>query len=243
MFRVLFVFAICLIDNFNCNAQNDAYIKPGIESMTGICEFRIGKTNAKFIDTISKKMRRKIIHNSKKYEFSYEELKLNIYEQEIDSLDKFSGLLPKHPKHRRFILMGYKMCDLYELGEVRLDFYNDTLYDISIKDNSVLFDFISKYGMPETEKLPQKNPCDLVTGDQIEFDDESERMQWNNGDIRAVYLKFARRDRKTCKITYDYSFSMYSKLMVKILDDLDGETQRAANQKHEQERMRRLKKL
>ena len=255
--RLLSLLAIVLffIGNYCCYAQGDTLNKrvsmdwldghedSGMEKMTGLCEFRLGKTNIQIIDTISKKLKKKVIHHAKKFYFSNEQLKLNIYELEVDSLDKLSFSHPKHPKHRRFVFSGYRMCDTYELGEVELDFYDGILYHFTIKDNCFLFDFFEKYGMPNREKLVDKHPCDLPSGDVIEFDDESERMRWYNDDIKATYLKFAQRDRKTCKITYEYSFSMWQQSVYDFVSQLDDEIRRTANQKFEKERSGILKKL
>lgn len=250
-----YILLILLLNyHLQCNAQFEEIsrqpklnlttgTKPRMDSMNGVCEFKLGKTNTKFIDTIAKRIKKNIIRHSKKYSFSYEELKHHIYELEVDSLDNLSFSHPKHPKHRVFVFSDFAMCNHYELGEVKLDFYDDILYKVSIKGNSFIFDFIEKYGMPETEKLPSKHLCDLPTGDNIEFDDESERMQWNNDDIIAVYLDFAVRDRKTCKITYDISFSIYNKYLNTLVNQLDEETKQAANRKNKQERSGLLKKL
>ena len=221
---------------------NLGFSQTEINGFTGICELKLGVTTTSYITNLIRTKKRKLALAKNTYSIKSESLRSTIFEIQIDTVE-FTVNAPKISNHKKYIIGNIKLCNEYEEDKLELDFFNDTLYSVDFERGSFEVDFTKKYGRPTYETRISQHKCDLSTGDDITFDDETLILNWDNDSIHACRIYSKNRDRKTCNVTTESQFSMFNRKISRIVMNLEDAAYSEIEARRERKLEIKLKKL
>lgn len=227
------LFFITLIMIFFDKSYSQSQIK-------GIGDFKIDKTNIRIIDSLANNgyglSTCKDTYDCSEYSTSG----MNIYEMVNDTIES-DGSLPFFKEYRKFVIAEYNIAGIKMTG-VNLSFYNNILFDITIKGDSELSEALKEKYKGVLSAKKNQVICTSRFGEYKETETEYKTTYRENENFHAYsFFKIYYNDK--CEKKYLTYTSLYNKKTHKLVYSKNQAAEDIFNKKRKLKKLSELNKL